>query len=188
MLIVLLLVMVALGAVLITDNYVFQPACESAYEKLDVEATQHSAKSLADTRDHPYLNSADVQRIIGFAPTKRIIVDGLYLKEYYRWWGVLPLNRRYITVVYSDKEGKQFRAHQIENEVGSESLPRAEPPLSPESSESDQTVGGESSGTADGKVAPLPPDNGKEKKPGDDNSEIKSEDSVEKPTTVIKEE
>lgn len=123
MLIVLLLIMFALGGVLIVDNYVYYPACEEAFSRLEEAAAEHSRKSLADTgNEHAFFTKEDVRRTIGFGPTSQEVVDGRYLKEYYRWWGSLPLNRRYITVVYADKDGKQFKAHQIENEVEAANL------------------------------------------------------------------
>jgi hypothetical protein len=141
MLIVLLLVMFALGGVLVVDNYVFKPACEEAYTKLEQAAQKHSEKSIDETgREHAYFNKDDVRATIGFAPTKSEIVDGRYLKEKYCWWGALPLSRRYITVVYGDKDGQRFQAHQIENEVSPENLPpKPVPPSELEPGEGEAT-------------------------------------------------
>jgi hypothetical protein len=123
-LIALLLVMATLAGALAIDKFVFEPACNKADEALTNAAIAHSEKSLKETNNQAFLTSDDVKEVIGFAPTKRVD-KGHYLKEYYCWWGPLPLNRRYITVVYDDPQGKRYIAHQVENEVPGDIVPKS---------------------------------------------------------------
>jgi len=173
-LIVLLLIMFALGGALVVDSYVFKPACEEAFSRLETAATEHSRKPISETgNDKAYFTKEDVQKVMGFGPTKSEIVEDRYLKEYYCWWGPLPLKRRYITVVYADKEGKRFNAHQIENEVGPESLPPKEivtevPAPTPPGGEGDEKPAGTEESTDDKKPETTDDKSTDDKKPAAD--------------------
>ena len=57
------------------------------------------------------LYSEDIQQILGMAPT-RVEKTELYTIEHYRWWGWIPRNTNFITVLYvGDPKRRHYSTH-----------------------------------------------------------------------------
>lgn len=114
-LMILLAVLIAGGAALIYDWGIAPPQVKAANDKLHDTVLKHNELGLLGAEKKAadqaaagiasigepggLIYSEDIQKILGMAPSK-IEKAELYTIEYYRWWGWIPRNRNYITVLY----------------------------------------------------------------------------------------
>lgn len=124
-----LVVLLAILAVMVGaygfDAFVAQPGAEKAHEKLEAEAMKRNSmgldlklseaerkKLLAET----ILDDKAVRKILNKTPAKvethNERAGDEYTIEYYQYWGYLPLNRHFISVVYRGKAPSlRYNAH-----------------------------------------------------------------------------
>lgn len=103
---------VVLGAFLVDLFYMFD-AVNAAAVRLQVAADE-MAKRPSEKGQSQSLTREAVATAIGFQPSTSK-VEGGRLIEQYRWWGALPLERRYIQAFYSDADGKRYESYSINN-------------------------------------------------------------------------
>jgi len=94
---------------LLFDWVIAPPRVRAANEKLLEEVRLYNETGLkpgskkgdlaATGKPDGMLYSADIQEILGMTPSK-VESTELYTIEHYRWWGWIPRNRNYITVLY----------------------------------------------------------------------------------------
>jgi len=115
-LMVLLGVLIVFGGALIYDWVIAPPRVKAAFDKLNETILKHNevgltadAKAKADAspiaQRGGLIYSEDVQKILGMAPTK-VETSERYTIEHYCWWGWIPRNGNYITVLYIGNTGK----------------------------------------------------------------------------------
>ena len=136
-----------LGIVLtafLVDMFVMYDSVKAAEKRLVETSRELAQKPFEANGESPYLTREAVAKVIGFAPTNST-AEGGQLKEYYRWWGALPLQRRFIEVIYKDEEGTRYDHFQISNSrlfgpdddellrQEAERLQQQSPPVAPES-------------------------------------------------------
>ena len=123
-LIILLSVLVVVGGALLYDWVIAPPRVKAAYDKLHAEVLEYNESGLrpdvknaknpqAVTAAKPdgMLYSEDIQKILEMTPTKTEKSD-LYTIEHYCWWGWIPRNRNYITVLYiGDPKKPHYSTH-----------------------------------------------------------------------------
>jgi len=112
-LIVLLLVLaVVLGAFLVDIFYMYD-SVKAASERLQ-SAADTMAERPRENGKAQFLTRDGVAEAIGFSPTTAAVEDGR-LVEHYRWWGSVPLQRRFIMVEYDDEGGTRYKGFEISN-------------------------------------------------------------------------
>jgi hypothetical protein len=107
------------------DYLVAAPGSEKAFE--DLEALALSRESQA-TESGGLVHSADVQKVVGFAPTFTQ-KETNYTVEWYCWWGPIPglsTWKRYLTVVYVGAEPRYYSTHHKNEPPPEEFLPKME--------------------------------------------------------------
>lgn len=121
-LIILLSVLVVVGGALVYDRVIAPPRVKAAYDKLHSEVllynetglkpgAKEGEKASATGKMDGMLYSDDIQKIIGMAPSK-VESTELYTIEHYCWWGWIPRNRNYITVLYiGDPKKPHYSTH-----------------------------------------------------------------------------
>ena len=117
---VLLSVLVVVGGALVYDWVIAPPRVKAANDKLLDEVRLYNETGLkpgAKKGDLPVagmdgmLYSDDIQKILGMTPSK-VESTELYTIEHYRWWGWIPRNRNYITVLYiGDPKKPHYSTH-----------------------------------------------------------------------------
>jgi hypothetical protein len=103
---------IVLGAFLVDLFYMFD-AVNAAAVRLQTAADE-MAKRPSEKGKSQFLTQEGVVAAIGFAPTNSKVESGKLIEQY-RWWGALPLERRYIQVFYSDAEGTNYDSFSINN-------------------------------------------------------------------------
>jgi hypothetical protein len=105
------------------DYFVAAPDSERAYLKLQALVDLRNAQPAKSGQP---LRAADVQQVIGFAPTfTQVETD--HTIQWYCWWGRIPgLNtwKRYVTVVYVGHEPRRYGSHYLNEAPPEESLPK----------------------------------------------------------------
>lgn len=112
-LIVLLAVLGVLLIAFLVDMFVMYDSVNAAAKRLNAAAMDASASSI-EGDSTGFLPREGVVKAIGFEPTNSRIVDGK-LVEKYRWWGAIPLERRFLEVNYDDEEGEKYQGYTISN-------------------------------------------------------------------------
>jgi len=103
---------IVLGAFLV-DMFVMYDLVNAAVVRLNDADREASARAFE--KDNPNsLSREGVEQAIGFKPTTSKVEDGK-LVEHYRWWGSLPLERRFIMVTYDDEQGKKYSKSEVSN-------------------------------------------------------------------------
>jgi hypothetical protein len=114
-LIILLSILIVIGGALVYDWGIAPPQVKAANDKLHDTVLKHNElgvigakKKAADQAAAGIVSigepggliySKDVQKILGMKPSRTETTER-YTIEYYRWWGWIPRNRNYITVLY----------------------------------------------------------------------------------------
>lgn len=129
--VLLVILAVAVGA-LIYDQMIASPAAIAAGNRLTKEAEAHNSTGYDDSLTleekkqrlaSGVLGPKDVQRIIGRSPT-RVVTANRHVIEYYRWWGYVPFNRHYVSVIYLGKEPNlRYQTHYTNRAPSAEELP-----------------------------------------------------------------
>ena len=129
-LMILLSVLVVAGGALVYDWVIAPPRVKAAYDNLNNTILKHNelgvrtvAKKEGDKAADDkateeagkmggLLYSKDIQKILGMTPSKTEKTE-FYTVEYYRWWGWIPRNRNYITVLYIGKnpDSRHYSTH-----------------------------------------------------------------------------
>jgi hypothetical protein len=121
----LILLAVAVGA-LGYDFSSARPQCEAADKKVQEFVDTQNRKGV---KEAALVSSADIQKVIGFGPTwVEEHDDKGYTKEYYCWWGKVPLltrRRHFIAVVYVGNKPRHYSSHYRE-EPPTEAYPIAD--------------------------------------------------------------
>ena len=179
---------------MVYDRQYAEPAVKAANENLLTYVDEFNAKGIPPLQEDggsrttsprgALLAPSDIQKHLGMSPL-RTKVDGknFYIIEVYSWWGWLPVNKRYITVVYHDDKDPRYYTHYVDSWPTADELPgqprqrwegRGGPnPPSKAGEEKDRgPAEGATSGKADAtpteKPAPRPaPAAGKTTPPGD---------------------
>jgi hypothetical protein len=112
LLVLLGLLAIVLGAFLFDLFYMYD-AVNAATVRLQAAADEMSARPRKDGNNQ-FLTKEGAAQAIGFQPT-RSRVEGGQLIEQYRWWGALPLERRYIEAIYQDADGQRYDHYTISN-------------------------------------------------------------------------
>lgn len=125
-LLVLLGLLVLAVAALGYDHFVARPGVDAADKQLQAFVEAQNKKGV---KDAALVNSADVQKELGRAPTMVVEDDekGATV-EYYCWWGNMPhLNRQrhFIAVVYVGQKPRHYSSHYRE-EPPAEAYPIAD--------------------------------------------------------------
>jgi hypothetical protein len=117
---ILVSVLVVVVGALLYDWVIAPPRVKAANDKLLDEVRLYNETGLkpgAKKGDLPVagmdgmLYSDDIQKILGMAPTT-VESTELYTIEHYRWWGWIPRNRNYITVLYiGDPKKPHYSTH-----------------------------------------------------------------------------
>ncbi len=122
---ILLSVLVVVGGALLYDWVIAPPRVKAANDKLHAEVLQFNEIGLrpdaknatAKAGGEPagnsdgMLYSEDIQKIMGMPPT-RVESTDLYTIEHYCWWGWIPRNRNFITVLYiGDPKKPHYSTH-----------------------------------------------------------------------------
>lgn len=118
---ILVSVLVVVVGALLYDWVIAPPRVKAANEKLLDEVRLYNESGLkpgtkkedlaATEKADGMLYSDDIQKILGMAPSKVESTD-LYTIEHYRWWGWIPRNRNYITVLYvGDPKKPHYSTH-----------------------------------------------------------------------------
>jgi hypothetical protein len=131
-----------------------KPNCDAANQSLEEFVQKMNAQPV--TLDGGgIVGRADVQKHIGWGPTrvKDNDKDG-YTIEYYCWWGYVPLNRHFISVLYKGKS-RRYAAH-YQAEPPQEDLPSTVTPKPAETAGGEAT-GGEQPATTEKKEEPAAP-------------------------------
>lgn len=141
-LIVLLCILGVVLAAFLVDMFVMRDSVKAAEKRLVAAANERSEQPFQKNGENPFLTREGVAQAIGFAPTNSEVEGGMLI-EYFRWWGSLPLQRRYLKVIYEDEQGQKYHDYEIANAgfFGDEDelLKEAErqqqlaPPVAPES-------------------------------------------------------
>ena len=113
-LIVLLSILAVLFAAWMYDMFVMYDQVKVAGKRLAAAHDAKSARGVDTSSSDNFMKTAEVQESIGFAPTRSQVKDGVLVEEY-RWWGALPLQRRYIRVKYKDKDGNEYDDFEVFN-------------------------------------------------------------------------
>ena len=136
-LIVLLCVLVVVAGALSYDRWIAPPRVMAANDKLQdtilkhnelglhpaVKGTGKKEASAAAGEVGGLLYSEDIQKILGMAPT-RVEKTELYTIEHYRWWGWIPRNTNFITVLYvGDPKRRHYSTHYANEMPEDGSLP-----------------------------------------------------------------
>lgn len=115
---------VAAGALLF-DRVIAPPRVKAADEMLHETILKHNERGLkpsiakageegasaATGEVGGLLYSEDIQKILGMAPTK-VEKTEFYTIEHYRWWGWVPRNTNFITVLYiGDPKKRHYSTH-----------------------------------------------------------------------------
>ncbi|MFN0021560.1 MAG: hypothetical protein ACKVP0_25185 [Pirellulaceae bacterium] len=120
---ILLGVLVVISGALLYDKVIAPPRVKAANEKLHETIQKHNAFSLKPDQKEKgetkgakaagMLYSADIQEILGMAPTK-VEKHELYTIEHYCWWGWIPRNGNYISVLYLGSSDKpHYSTHYV---------------------------------------------------------------------------
>ena len=113
-----LIVLLAILAVVLTgflvDLFWMYDQVKAASERLQKAADEIAERPREDGKPQ-FLSREEVAQAIGFQPTRSEVGEDGKLVEHYRWWGPLPLERRYIVAFYNDKEGKYYNTYRISN-------------------------------------------------------------------------
>jgi hypothetical protein len=113
-----LIVLLAILAVVLTgflvDMFVMYDSVKAASLRLQAAADEIAKRPREDGKSN-YLAREGVAEAIGFRPTSSNLDENGRLVEYYRWWGSLPLQRRFIMVVYEDADGERYSGYEISN-------------------------------------------------------------------------
>ena len=128
-LVILLAVLATVGGGWFYDYFVAAPGVKAANDKLHETVLQHNERGLpaganaakegtvaASAETGGMLYSQDIQNILGMSPswTKQ---EEFYTIECYRWWGWVPLDKHYITVLYTGDPSKRHYATHYVNEM-----------------------------------------------------------------------
>lgn len=128
---ILLGVLGVFAGALLYDWVIAPPRVKAAYDKLHETALKHNELSVKsdpkksgekeggnseDNKIGGMLYHEDIQKIIGMPPTKIEKTD-LYTIEHYCWWGWIPRNRNYITVLYVGNPDKPHYSTHYANEM-----------------------------------------------------------------------
>lgn len=113
-LMVLLVVLAIVLTGFLVDMFVMYDSVKAAAMRLQA-AADATAERPRDKGKNDWLSREEVANAIGFQPTSSTVDADGRLVEYYRWWGSLPLQRRFIMVEYVDGEGKIYNSYQISN-------------------------------------------------------------------------
>lgn len=118
---ILVSVLVVVVGALLYDWVIAPPRVRAANEKLLEEVRLYNETGLkpgtkrgdltATGKTDGMLYSDDIQEILGMAPSK-VESTERYTIEHYRWWGWIPRNRNYITVLYiGDPKKPHYSTH-----------------------------------------------------------------------------
>jgi hypothetical protein len=177
-LIILLSVLVVVAGALLYDRLIATPAVKATNDRLHDEVLRHNELGLkpntlqaggkdaagpASGETGGALYSDDIQKIIGMAPT-RVEKTELYTIEHYRWWGWIPLNRNFITVLYiGDPKKPHYSTHYANEMPEDEVVPgrvKNEPPvvdLTSDASPANAAGAGGASGAGPAAGGMMPP-------------------------------
>ena len=103
---------IVLGAFLV-DLFIMFDAVNAATVRLQAAADEMASQPHENGKPQ-FLSREEVAQAIGFQPTSSRVENGTLIEQY-RWWGALPLERRYIQVVYADPDGKNYGSYTINN-------------------------------------------------------------------------
>jgi hypothetical protein len=103
---------IVLGAFLV-DIFVMYDSVNAAVVRLNNADREASARAVTKDTSN-FLSREGVEQAIGFKPTTSKVENG-QLIEHYRWWGSLPLERRFIMVKYTDEQGKRYASSEVNN-------------------------------------------------------------------------
>jgi len=112
-LIVLLAILGIVLAGFLVDTFMMYDQVKAASKRLEAAANEVAGQSF-DKSKPAWLSHEEVAKAIGFQPTNSNVEDGR-LVEHYRWWGSIPLQRRFIMVMYDDVEGQRYSGYEISN-------------------------------------------------------------------------
>lgn len=137
-LVILLSVLVVFGGALVYDWAIAPPRVRAAYDKLQDTALKHNEFGIkpaqkkdvkseeansAESRTGGMLYSDDIHQILGMTPTKVEKTD-LYTIEHYCWWGWIPRNGNFITVLYIGNPDKpHYSTHYANSMPDDEAIP-----------------------------------------------------------------
>ncbi|MBC7855639.1 MAG: hypothetical protein IAF94_19585 [Pirellulaceae bacterium] len=122
---ILLGVFMLVAGALLFDRVIAPPRVNAANDKLHDTVLKHNERGLkrsaakageknasAATSDvGGLMYSEDIQEILGMAPT-RVEKTEFYTIEHYRWWGWIPRNTNFITVLYvGDPKRRHYSTH-----------------------------------------------------------------------------
>ncbi|MCE9526624.1 MAG: hypothetical protein K8R36_11285 [Planctomycetales bacterium] len=120
---ILLGVLVVFSGALVYDKAIAPPRVKAANEKLHDTILKHNEFALkpdpknkgeqVGVKSAGMLYSADIQEILGMTPTK-VEKHDLYTIEHYCWWGWVPRDGNYITVLYLGSPDKpHYSTHYV---------------------------------------------------------------------------
>jgi len=120
---ILLGVLVVISGALLYDKVIAPPRVRAANDKLHETIQKHNANSLKpdqktkgeteSAKAAGMLYSADIQEILGMPPTK-VEKHDLYTIEHYCWWGWIPRDGNYISVLYLGSPDKpHYSTHYV---------------------------------------------------------------------------
>ena len=112
-----LIVLLGILAIVLTgflvDLFWMYDQVKAASDRLQKAADEIAERPREEGKPQ-FLSREDVAKAIGFQPTTAK-VENDQLIEHYRWWGALPLERRFIMVKYADSNGKYYSGYEISN-------------------------------------------------------------------------
>jgi hypothetical protein len=113
-----LMVLLGILAIVLTgflvDLFWMYDQVKAASERLQ-KAADEMAERPREEGKTLFLTREGVAQAIGFPATTSTVDENGQLIEHYRWWGPLPLQRRYIAVEYTDSDGKFYSGYTISN-------------------------------------------------------------------------
>ena len=132
-LLILLGVLLLVVGALAYDYLVLKPSWQKGYDDIQALVDQRNKQGV---KQGTLVTSADVQKVLGFAPTWTFENDKEgYTIEHYCYWGKVPLlsrRRRFIAVVYTGNKPRHFSSH-YQEEPPAEALPITQPPAAADS-------------------------------------------------------
>ncbi|MGI8978292.1 MAG: hypothetical protein ACR2FY_03610 [Pirellulaceae bacterium] len=132
---ILLGVLVVVAGALLYDRVIAPPRVKAADDKLHETILKHNELALkpsitkagengvsaAAGEAGGMLYSEDIQKILGMAPTK-VEKTEFYTIEHYRWWGWIPRNGNFITVLYTGNPEKRHYSTHCANRMPEDEL------------------------------------------------------------------
>jgi len=119
----------------LVDMFWMYDSVKAASDRLQ-KAADEMAQRPNENGKAQFLSREGVATAIGFQPTTSKVENGRLIEQY-RWWGSLPLPRRFIEVIYSDPDGSQYDKYEISNrdifgnDVDPDEVNKEQPPATP---------------------------------------------------------